>query len=724
MESGRASGVYVSIRAFVVITLEGFSSTDVERNPELDLWISGHPQTERTIEAKRLEAQRVKVPVRQKERGGGGGGGGSAEEAEEEREVQMPPRSAEMPLEMQGELVSTNLPRDTYLELDLWLYARNSGNVWCRMSAGSAHVSLSEILVASARGSHTHVVDVDIPKARNLHKATVYIRIEQRAAFISAPVQFSAEPSAYGRSAIDTYLERCGDVLPGDVQLYARNVVIANTKLSHWQTRAGLLPPEMYWVDPLMSGQQRPSLKIYTAMMRYVLEVNEWDEQQLLYVAKMQLSAEARGVGRTYNYEFTRVCVVLAEMLSFYSNCCPYVGDFVHPGLRGPGSWDPKKKVMIESFDDLFRRLSGDCEDLARATGLMMLWLRSYTGETSEERHGLLHYLVETLEIYVDMGTLGNVTSAALGQRENENDWGAHMFGVFVSASSFVEMTTRGSDPATVQMISSVTKLQVGAWAREMPVLVLEGTGRMSPILRPPLDYFPRDRGEAQRRVARERAMHSLRSNMSAQTFMALSSYMEQTRTESYNVGDAAKGKHLYRFYRTFNQGYTAYFFRRRVMHGRFVFLDLSEGDKLVYSARVEDVLYKTRNVSIRFTQQMDRACYEQSMHLIRWHLNPIPVPIFSERLARLACNLRELKSLNFSDEGTMSRLTRENIASNVVYLNTFVNPIELTPEYLRHLAKDIQNSGRTAGIVGVSCVPMPIARNVGTVCIRFHCVV
>lgn len=713
------SGVYISIKTYVVITLEGFSSPDVERNPELDLWVSGHPQTQRTVAASRLEAQRYRRPKPSAP---------PLEEEEQEKgtdgEGKLPPRSKEMMVQMEGELLRTELPHDTYLEMDLWLYAKNDSGVWCRMGAGSAHVSLQEILMKSAQASHTHVVDVDIPKARNLHKATVYLRVERRAAFVTGPVHFMP-PRGDERGAIDAYLQRCGDTLPG-VQLYARNEVIANTKLAYWQTRAGLLPPEMYWVDPLLPGvQSRPSLELYQVMMRYVLQVNDWREEELVYVARAQMSAQQRGVPGSYNPQFTRVCVVLAEMLSFYSNCCPYVGDFVHPSANGPGGWDPRREVMIESFDDLFRRLSGDCEDLARATGLMMLWLRSYAGETNEQQHGLLHYLVETLELYVDFGTLGNVTSAALGQREDETKWGAHMFGVFVSSVTFLEMCGRANDPATLQLLASSMKFQrQGEWTRSLPVLVLEGTGRMNPILRPCTDYFPRDRGEADRRVARHRALENLRTHMSVQTFATLSSYMEQTRVEPYNVGDAAQGKHLYRFYRTFNQGYTAYWLRHGVPHGRFVFLDLSQRGRLVYSVRIEDVLYGQKHVAVRFTERMDSACYEQSMHVIRWHLNPVPVPKFSQHIPRLGCELRALKTLEFSHKQRETELTRENIAARRVHVDTFVNPEELTPEYLRHLQNDISSSGHSAGVVAVQCTPMPVAGNVGTVCIRFVCLV
>lgn len=711
---------YFRMTGKVFVTLEGFSNiNDVEALPMMDMWISGQRETYKTYTIEKIEQLR-------NTRGG-----------------RVVPRSQEIEIHLESKTVDSFYVEDTNLEIDLWTHARNDHGIWCKMPAGSASLSLSKLVAACrSAGSTTEVIDMDIPKADNEHKASIYLNVKKEdivmnnIAFVSAPPGLAA---SMRRDEIDVFLKNSAGPLEdmnNGVTLYAMNDVVSMTHLQNWRTRHGDLPPEMYWVDPLwathmITGKdyfnEQKMLIMFRHMMEHVLYINSFDEAKLVQIARAQFA-----VGTVkYIKNFTYITFVLAEMLSFYSNCCPYVGDFLHHGSYMPGNGNSKQKVMIESFDDLFRRRSGDCEDLARATGMFINWFRKI--RTSEREHGLLHYLHMTLEVYVDMGVLANVTSAALNDgNEDESKWGAHMYGILIPSPVFYDMARRGTpNRQMIRKIHVLMKIETTPrWTRDLPILFLEGTGRMVPGIKSFRDYFPGQKEEEVFRARRLSAFTKLRSSVDGFRKGLFASYMEQTRVQRYDVDyDLHKnGNHLFNFYRTCNQGYSSYFMQKGLLCGRWVFMDQSTPNELMYSVHMEDLIYNKPHVAIYMCSPMSRECFAQSMHMLHYHLSPTPLLQYSENgvYKHIQCNRKDLELLGEIIErhtNSSSSSSSSNGGNQTVDIDVFVLPSQLTPEIINHFKSQINRDYKKLGIVAVEYRVMCVSKDVGTVCIRFKCI-
>ncbi len=731
---------YFRLEADAIVTLEGYSNLyEIEASPTIDMWISGYKKTYHSHKIKVIKA------------------------VEFEQEKTAIPRSEKLDILLEAKTAEKIfIKEEMNLEIDMWLYAKNNSGAWCKMPAGSKSVNLYELIMKCYDEKETTlVINIDIPKADNYHKATLYLHMRQEKLtienikFVSVHDLDPRVAGRYGRVAIDEFLKTSRGPFANmnEVQLYARNDVVAGTHLSQWRTRHGDLPPEMYFIDKLWASEvitgkkyfkEENMIYIFKAMLSHVLYINSsYEESELIRISRIQFS---RSTTR-YSSNFTIVVCVLAELLSFYSNCCPYVGDFIHKSAYlggGGGGW--KKKVMIESFDDLFRRGSGDCEDLDWGISMMTTWLARL--QLNEKDHGLLYYMKLTLELYVDLNILGNVSSAALSEEsgEDESKWGAHMFGVMLPVREYYAMVDRGTpSKKLVARVRATIKLkQYALWTRDVPILILEGTGRMRPLLKPCLHYFPNDQtGEVQIRLDRIASLKKLRDNLTVFKKGIFSTYMEQSRIKEYNIDKEliGHGRHLWTFYKTLNQCYSPYLMKRGLLAGRGVFLDLQSSaddhqQQLMYSVSIEKFLYRNESVAIRLCNPtMPHRCWNQSMHLMHYHLSPVPLLKYHKTVNNIACYEEDLRKIVFSDDSAFrhrrrrrhhhhqndndSDSSRTNM-SRVAYVHAFVRPQDLTSKVLDNFISELNKTYMKMNIIGVDYRLMNVSKKVGTICIRF----
>ena len=270
------------------------------------------------------------------------------------------------------------------------------------------------------------------------------------------------------------------------------------------------------------------------------------------------VSEQLARTDNAFDNAFVRCCGAVGQMLAIPSTSAPYIGDFIevpstqslerenktHAAAklaawhaeslggyiaarekRRPGYAaryeaalvaakdceempdDPgKRRIAVESFNELADYASGDCEDLGcLSVRICNTWART-TWNADEDP--LVAAVGRLLRQYVPCLTLGSVRCAALGndhtaiveqeagpidsEADRKLSYGAHMWCVLVPVVKFLALVRR-----TVPDFSAVDDLRrrgadfsTAPWVAALPDLNVEGTGMVTSLLRQPIAYI------------------------------------------------------------------------------------------------------------------------------------------------------------------------------------------------------------------------------------------
>jgi hypothetical protein len=145
-----------------------------------------------------------------------------------------------------------------------------------------------------------------------------------------------------------------------------------------------------------------------------------------------------------------QVPAFLAELVGAFPSSCRYVSDFYKKGGR---------MYPFESFDDLFSRQCGDCEDFSKASCHIFDHIRNGVW-TSPFARKLQHVAKK----YVACSILGMVSKPSYSGHASGSDWAAHMF---------VNLIPKGR-------LGKWAGLDLGAVDPSLRVYCCEGTGHVS----------------------------------------------------------------------------------------------------------------------------------------------------------------------------------------------------------------------------------------------------
>jgi hypothetical protein len=176
------------------------------------------------------------------------------------------------------------------------------------------------------------------------------------------------------------------------------------------------------------------------------------------------------------------VAGVLAEWCTALPSSLPYLEDvYAFEGSRH----------AYESFDDIFARGSGDCEDFSRG----MCALFEAARGASSWRDASLRRLHAMAQRYVPVAVLSTVASMAYDPLAAATDDGherAHMYTRFVPRASFHRMVRRGANDAAAAALFP-TASTFAPWEHDLPTFVGEGTARVGVDFRARSAHEPAD---------------------------------------------------------------------------------------------------------------------------------------------------------------------------------------------------------------------------------------
>jgi hypothetical protein len=364
------------------------------------------------------------------------------------------------------------------------------------------------------------------------------------------------------------------------------------------------IPIWSYWVNPDPSEISEESFML--RLLDLSLDRNGMKKGDFINAIKNQFNSKASKITPM----FLRALLVIAITCTLVSNSLPYIADETF--VKG-------KKKIIESFHSAFRMKDGDCEDLGGLACRIAVEIKigdprlrdpnfEYTKHGSWADEGLRE-MQKVLFLYLVYGSLGSVTSAYLGQNDgksaklpiiidSESDKnvkiGFHIWG-FLHPLKFIEACIERTNPDNeMKMYPSMKRY---SWENDLPVLTLEGTGQLMPLLRPYQDYFQTD-------IEKQNAVEYISDiiAMLKRIFMIPKSFKKGSIERKQGLLKDVENSRLSTFYREPTHMYTAEFILEGYNIAEFTWLTIGEKGKRVWGANMRHVVLQSNNLGLLIT--------------------------------------------------------------------------------------------------------------------------
>lgn len=289
-----------------------------------------------------------------------------------------------------------------------------------------------------------------------------------------------------------------------------------------WVGERGAVPGMYFWVHYTNHPLDE---KFYSNLARIALARNRMDPDDFMHAIEEQFSSNEK----TISPKFVDALTVIVDMCLIPSTSLPYIGDFTDTGKRGKTKFfdrGKKRRVDIESFHDAKRMRGGDCEDLANLIDRVMTGIYVGMPELANKgvsymEHGswndkILRYMQRVSRLYVNMGSLGSVVGAYLGQKEgqkmerppiihseqdNNVELGAHMWWEWSPLNRVEAHINATNSSHKFKLFPNEVQYP---WEQDLPQFVGEGTGYLSPLQLPISEYFKSNKEEASRRTEQQ----------------------------------------------------------------------------------------------------------------------------------------------------------------------------------------------------------------------------
>ena len=336
---------------------------------------------------------------------------------------------------------SRQLSASSIVGVDLFVEEFNDHGVWCWQRIGSASLYLSDL-------------QRDSPvEARFVHQSSEQEqgRVACSASFTQEVRFAAAAPSEWVPEHRKAIAEMMEDYWIAEMQDLRRAVspsvpFLDRVHAPRHYTRVAVLPGAAFWMAP-------PALEADEAWcahwLRLVCRRHEHEPAWLTLAVETQFDRLDAA-----SDAFHEVCSLICEAACAVVNSVSYISD-----------WVPRRgtRRCCESFDELFVRKSGDCEDGAKAIVEVLRCFQDGVWETP-----LMRAVQRVCALYVPCGVLGMVDAKTVRDGQ-EQDYQAHMFMNWIPAARFDGMT---EEPATIAHLP---------WTRHLRVLHGEGTGHVDP---------------------------------------------------------------------------------------------------------------------------------------------------------------------------------------------------------------------------------------------------
>ena len=386
------------------------------------------------------------------------------------------------------------VPVDTQLCFYLLAERPNQSKVMCDVNAAFGMVSLSEVC---SPGGFNADVKLTQKTANNLEKGCLRVRAGREMAQVGARIPWAPIGNP-AQSPIP-------DVLPIEQEMvnYIQNVMVAEMAFPNTFPQTANVRIPIYFGDVGMLRKAPLPAAAYFLYKTPRSNLAFWENNLKTVMARDSLTPHDLD-----HMPLTQQARVLADMMCLVIQSMDYISDITDgnrkpiKGLQGfisqhiDNGYDMAQVAAAERFGDALRDTSGDCEDLGLGIGMTFSSFRDFQRADMNGNKQLMR-LQEIATQYMAAMTLDSVTAAAVGDKSGK--MGAHIKcnllpKLFVSQC--VEKCNRDMDqaiksgrirhdPHTVAIIKecmqTAKRVPIGKglkdWGRELPVLILEGTG-------------------------------------------------------------------------------------------------------------------------------------------------------------------------------------------------------------------------------------------------------
>ena len=312
----------------------------------------------------------------------------------------------------------------TMICVDLYGYEPNNRGQMCKIHLGSATAAVNteeQNVTIENKNSGVEYTNITVASSKTLP----YFVFDQKSLSAYAKQMIS---EGY---TVQSSFNACDD--------FARNVFTPE-----WETRVCPLPAQAYFFN--MATSVKPTQSFFLDAVRKVMARKGLESSKISRTIRTQFASNSEAV----SLDFHNIAALTLEACTYAVNCYPYIQDYYIDPTRG-------EKIAFESFDHLFVRKAGDCED--SALGIVQLY------STFQEMYfadAFMKDLQAVAKLYVPCAVLGIVNKTAYGYDNNIHKQ-AHMYTKIIPAVTF--MNACGKD-----------LVEASEWCRNLYPWLGEGT--------------------------------------------------------------------------------------------------------------------------------------------------------------------------------------------------------------------------------------------------------
>lgn len=219
-----------------------------------------------------------------------------------------------------------------------------------------------------------------------------------------------------------------------------------------------------------------PSEAYFAKLIDHALDLYEMDKGLFLATIEIQLRSEK------IDPNFASVLDVIGGACGMYAQGNLYVGDHsnaYNPSLGTP--FEPKKSIIMDDDWGNLRVTHGnDCEEMGQDGLITARTLKGfYSKDWRDPTLKAIKQVLKHFLLFLPQGAVA--TPAAKDSQQKDGDFIGHIFCMMIPHGRVLKMLERThSDPKHIGLSKDVP-----AWSYDADIVFVEGTGRVSPILKP-----------------------------------------------------------------------------------------------------------------------------------------------------------------------------------------------------------------------------------------------
>ena len=480
------------------------------------------------------------------------------------------------------------------IAFDFYVETQNSKGVWCRMHRGSSNVFLKDTFMKLSNEKNKTIKT----KLTNTWSNIVLgnIELDLSNVFSNYTISFNNTKKMFfeDKLIMESIDKRINNLVHGEMGLFDGsytmkpiNGFLTRVHAPIFQGRVAPMPGFAY----VMNSTKLPAtVSWFHRYYNQSLERLNMTDADVKRIVKSQFKQDVQIMPG-----FHDCCLLLTTMVSLTAACYPYESDF----YMANGSQKP-----FESFDNLFIRRAGDCEDFARG---MHFVLSTFQTTKIQSKWGGLFFLQKVANLYLSGIVLASVATpqhgGVMGLFKSRQ---AHMYTQIFPVKYFIEntriMQKEYKDSNLFETVQK--KYPHKPWMSELRVYVIEGTAPVQPFTSLVSMQSEMDP------IKQEFEIKSLR------TVNHMSHIPDGIQREFRPRWSVSQDS----FYKNCAHFYTDFFIRNGVNTGSFAFYDNSKG---TYGVDLQQVL-EQKNFSFLPHQIFETADLELIKELLSYE-HPFP---------------------------------------------------------------------------------------------------